>query len=82
MTDLDAVSKAVTEWAASQDPDAPLAILIDKAEAATLHYMLALLQHMLETTGTDSSSLNDLGSLRKKVEKALVQAGYGGDPRP
>lgn len=82
MTDPDAIQAAVLEWASGTDPEAQCLLLMDTAEIATLHYMLALIQSMLEQFGPEGWDLYDLGQLRKKVEGILVKAGYGGDPRP
>ena len=82
MTDPDAIQAALLKWAASTDPDAQCVLLMNTAEVVTLHYMLALLQWLIESGSNRFGDLSDLGSLRKKVEKILVQAGYGGDPRP
>lgn len=82
MTDPDAVQRALLEWAGSVDPDAVCLLQMDTVEIITLHYMLALVQWMLEKGKAESEPMKDLGRLRKKVEGILVQAGYGGDPRP
>lgn len=82
MTDPDAIQKALLEWAVGKDPDAKCVLLMDTSEIVVLHYMLALLQWILETGEDGPKRMEDLGSLRKKVEGILVGAGYGGDPRP
>ena len=82
MTDPDAIQLALLDWAGSADPDAQCVLLMDTPEIVTLHYMLALVQWLLESGDTEYGDLSDLASLRKKVEGILVQAGYGGDPRP
>ena len=78
----DAIQAALLEWANEADPDAQCVLLMDTAEIITLHYMLALCQWLVETSSATGHDLRDLGTLRKKVEGILVQAGYGGDPRP
>lgn len=82
MTDPDAIQAALLDWASGKDPDAQCVLLMDTAEVVTLHYMLALCQWLLEKDGPSEVRATDLGGLRKKVEGILVQAGYGGDPRP
>lgn len=82
MTDPDAVKAALLDWAGSMNPDNVCLLQMNTGEIVTLHFMLALLQWMLESGKTVVAPMDDLGSIRKKVEKILVQAGYGGDPRP
>lgn len=82
MTDPDAVQHALLAWAGGTDPDAVCLLAMNTAEVVTLHYMLALCQWLVEQSDNPQGPMNDLGQLRKKVEGILVQAGYGGDPRP
>lgn len=82
MTDLYAIQLALLVWAGDTDPDAVCLLAMNTAEVITLHYMLALCQWLLEKSGDVPANTEDLGELRKKVEEILVQAGYGGDPRP
>jgi len=82
MTDPEAIHRALLEWAGSVDPDAICLLQMKTPEVVTLHYLLALVQSLIEKAGTAPAEMGDLGSLRKKVEGILVQAGYGGDPRP
>ncbi len=82
MTDPEAIHRALLEWAGSTDPDAICLLQMNTPEVVTLHYLLALIQSLMEKAGTSGVDMGDLGSLRKKVEGILVQAGYGGDPRP
>lgn len=82
MTDPEAIHTALLDWAGTTDPDAICLLSMNTPEIITLHYMLALVQWMLESSDNPLKGMDDLGSLRKKVEKILVQAGYGGDPRP
>lgn len=82
MTDLDAIHDALLEWAGGVDPDAICLLQLDTPGVVTLYYMLAVCQWMFEKSDDVPANLEDLGKLRKKVEGILVQAGYGGDPRP
>ena len=82
MTDLDAIHTALLDWAGGVDPDAICLLSMDTGEIITLHFMLALCQWILEVDDDAPVNPQDLGKLRKKVEGILVQAGYGGDPRP
>ena len=82
MTNPEAIHAALLEWAGSADPDAICLLQMNTPEIITLHYLLALIQSLIELAATSGVDMGDLGSLRKKVEGILVQAGYGGDPRP
>ena len=82
MTDLDAIHHALLDWAGGTDPDAVCVLALNTPEIITLHFMLALMQTIIEKGGSPVGDMAELGRIRKKVEGILVQAGYGGDPRP
>ena len=82
MTDLDAIHQALLDWAGGVDPDALCVLPMKTPEIITLHYLLALVQSIIEKGASPVGNMAELGELRKKVETILVQAGYGGDPRP
>lgn len=82
MTDVDAVQTALHDWIQTADLTRSCVLLMDGAEAATLHLALTIHQSIMEKGTTPTVSMEALGSLRKKVESILVQGGYGGDPRP
>lgn len=82
MTNLSAIHDALLDWAGTVDPDARCLLSMTTPEVITLHYMLALVQSIIEKQQSPVGDMANLGALRKNTEHILVQAGYGGDPRP
>lgn len=82
MSKVEAVEAAVTEWAEERDLSAPLVVLLQGDEIAYLHVVLTHWQTFIEEAELTEDVGEVFGRLRKKVEATLVQAGYGGDPRP
>lgn len=82
MSGVNAVQEALLAWLPEVDPDSRLVVMFDPMELATLHLLLAELQEKIEDAPRRADELVTLGAIRKRVEAALSQAGYGGDPRP
>ena len=81
MTNVKGVSTALLEFVATIEPDTTLLLPLKIDELAVLHSALTTIQSLLEKSGTSDDAMKPFGRARQKVEKALSQAGYGGDPR-
>lgn len=82
MANVDGVRAAILRFMETMPLDTTAALLLTAGELAVLHLSLEILQDMMERHTTEVYALAEFGSLRKKVEDVLSQAGYGGDARP
>lgn len=75
------VSEGLLKWLDKEDPDRILAVMMPLGHVAALLYLLHLDQELMEGVAIPDPHLDVSGHIIFAVEKALVQAGYGGDPR-
>lgn len=81
MADIAGVFEAVQRFVEEYDPHHQVALILTGGELATLHFGMELMQECLEALDDQSFFGEDLGTIRGKIERLLVQGGYGGDPR-
>lgn len=72
---------AILEFMESKQIDDDCMLILKTDELAVLHLQLAYLQEWFERSGAHTEEFEIFGRLRLRVETALSQAGYGGDPR-
>ena len=78
MANVDGVSTEIMRWLETRDPEAKCALVLTAHELGMLHLGLELVQSVLEHTPGNEADPEAFGPVREKVEKLLVQGGYGG----
>lgn len=81
MTNVEGVRTALLKFIETIPVDTTLVLPLKMDELVVLHSALTSWQELHEKFGTPTEVMEPFGRLRQKVEKALAQAGYGGDPR-
>ena len=76
------IDAALAMWFEQVDLEAVMVVGMTSLEVGTLHRILAGYQDLMEGVELPEEFAEIMGSIRHKVERALSQAGYGGDPRP
>lgn len=81
MTNVEGVRTALLKFAETMPSETTLVVLLKVDELVVCHSALTTMQDLQEKAGASDDAMAVFGRLRQKIEKALSQAGYGGDPR-
>ena len=81
MANVKGVSEEIERWLQTTDPEKQCALIFTAHELGMLHLALELVQEVIERTGGADADPEAFGPVRAKVEKLLVQAGYGGNAK-
>ena len=81
MTNVEGVRTALLKFVETMSMHTTLVLLLTTEELVVLHSTLTTVQELHEKSGMSDDAMAPFGKLRHRVEKALSQAGYGGDPR-